>query len=314
MSQTPDVPIRVRGLRRTYGRGATAYEAVRGLDLDVQRGSVTALLGTNGAGKTSTLEVIEGLAQPTDGTVDVLGLHPVRDRSRVRPRTGILLQSSGFSGDLTVLETLRMWATTLSTPRPVDDLLRELDLVGRADARVRGLSGGERRRLDLACALLGGPELLILDEPTTGLDPEARRDVWRLLRRLRDEGATLLFSTHYLDEAEDLADRLLIMHEGRIVRDGTLAEITAAHTARIRFDVADVPLPPLPGSTVVESGTVTIETDDLQTALAQVLAWAEAHGLRLGHLTATSASLEAVFFSIVGDRSGGTPELEEITR
>ena len=241
----PDAAVRVRGLRRTYGQGASAYEAVRGVDLDVPTGSITALLGTNGAGKTSTLEVIEGLARATDGDVSVLGLHPIADRDALRPRTGVLLQKSGFSGDLTVRETLRMWSGTLARPRPVDEMLALLSLEGRADVRMLALSGGETRRVDLACALMGGPELVILDEPTTGLDPESRREVWRLVSDLRDGGATVLLTTHYLEEAETLADRLEIMHAGQIVRSGTPIEIAEGHPSTISFaSVPDVPARP----------------------------------------------------------------------
>jgi ABC-2 type transport system ATP-binding protein len=213
--------IRVRGLRRTYGEGASAFEAVRGVDLDVPAGSITALLGTNGAGKTSTLEVIEGLARAADGEVSVLGLDPVADRASLRRRTGVLLQRSGFSGDLTVRETLRQWRGTLTDPRPLDEMLALLSLEERADVRMLALSGGETRRVELAAALMGNPELVILDEPTTGLDPESRRAVWRLVSDLRDGGATVLLTTHYLEEAEALAERLEIMHAGRIVRSGT---------------------------------------------------------------------------------------------
>ncbi len=187
--------IELRDLRRTYGRGSSAYDAVRGVDLEVAAGSVTALLGTNGAGKTSTLELVEGLAAPTGGEVRVLGLDPVADRARVRPRTGVLLQSSGFPADLTVRETLRMWAATVSAPRPVEESLERLTLTDRADVRVGALSGGEQRRLDLACTLMGRPEVVLLDEPTTGLDPESRRDVWQIVRDLRDDGAAVLLTT-----------------------------------------------------------------------------------------------------------------------
>ena len=178
----------MRGLRRTYGAGSGAFEAVRGVDLDVPAGTITALLGTNGAGKTSTLEVIEGLARASAGTVRVLGLDPVADREEVRRRTGVLLQRSGFSGDLTVRETLLMWRATVTSPRPVDESLAMLRLTERADVQVRALSGGEQRRLDLACTLMGDPDVVLLDEPTTGLDPESRRDVWRLVPGLRDRG------------------------------------------------------------------------------------------------------------------------------
>lgn len=305
----PDTAVRVRGLRRTYGRGPTAYEAVRGVDLDVRAGSITALLGTNGAGKTSTLEVIEGLAPATAGEIRVLGLDPIKDREALRRRTGVLLQKSGFSGDLTVRETLRQWAGTLSgTPKPVDDMLELLSLERRADVRMLALSGGETRRVDLACALMSDPELVILDEPTTGLDPESRRDVWRLIEGLRDGGATVLLTTHYLEEAESLADRLEIMHGGEIVRSGTPAEIAMGHPSTISFAEIDGELPGnLPaGSIHTEHGRTTIQTPALQLTLSELLRWADDHGVRLDDLDARSPSLESVFLAIADGRDPAT--------
>ena len=301
----PSAPaVRVRGLRRTYGQGASAYEAVRGIDLDVPAGSITALLGTNGAGKTSTLEVLEGLAPATDGEVSVLGLDPIADRSVIRRRTGVLLQRSGVSGDLTVRETLRMWSGTLSAPRSVDEMLALLSLEERADVRMLALSGGEARRVDLACTLMGNPELAILDEPTTGLDPESRREVWRLVSDLRDGGATVLLTTHYLEEAETLADRLEIMHAGRIVRSGTPAEIADGHPSTISFtDVPGVPEDLVGvGRIVRKDGRTTLETDALQRSLTDVLAWAAFNKIALEDLDARHASLESVFLLIADGR------------
>jgi ABC-2 type transport system ATP-binding protein len=307
-----DTAIRVRGLRRTYGQGASTYEAVRGVDLDVPTGSITALLGTNGAGKTSTLEVLEGLAPATKGEVSILGLDPMADRAALRRRTGVLLQRSGFSGDLTVRETLRLWSATVTAPRPVDDMLVLLALEHRADVRMLALSGGETRRVDLACTLMGHPELAILDEPTTGLDPESRREVWRLVSGLRDRGATVLITTHYLEEAETLADQLEIMHAGVIVRSGTPTTIAAGHPSIISF--ADVPGLPddLAGVRHVlhEHGRITLETDVLQTTLADLLAWAAHDELTLVGLDAHSPSLETVFLSIA---DGGEPVPELAT-
>lgn len=323
--EPPATAVSVRGLRRTYGQGASAYEAVRGLDLDVPTGSITALLGTNGAGKTSTLEVLEGLAPATAGTVSVLGLDPVADRAAIRRRTGVLLQRSGFSSDLTVRETLQLWGGTLTRPRPVDDMLALLSLERRADVRMLALSGGETRRVDLACTLMGSPELAILDEPTTGLDPESRREVWRLVSGLRDGGATVLITTHYLEEAETLADRLEIMHAGRIVRSGTPTEIAAGHPSTISFaDTPDVP-GDLTGvrRIVREYGRVTLETDALQRSLADLLTWAARHHIDLDDLDASSPSLETVFLSIADssdqadDRAGqaaSSPEPEGALR
>lgn len=302
--------IRVRGLRRSYGSGATAFEAVRGLDLDVARGSITALLGTNGAGKTSTLEVIEGLAEPSGGVVQVLGLDPIRDRAEVRRRSGVLLQRSGFSGDLTVEETLRMWASTLTTARPVADALAMLDLTGRASTPVRALSGGEVRRLDLACTLMGDPELVLLDEPTTGLDPESRREVWRLARGLRERGVTILLTTHYLEEAEALADHLAIMSAGRVIREGSPAEISAGHPSAISFTLLDRGLPEFTGVTVShEAGITTLHTTDLQGTLADVLGWAHRERIRLERLSASTASLESAFLAI----ADGTADQDNMT-
>jgi ABC-2 type transport system ATP-binding protein len=307
---TPPAPaVRVRGLRRTFGQGASAYEAVRGVDLDVPAGSITALLGTNGAGKTSTLEVLEGLAPASAGSVSVLGLDPIADRAVLRGRMGILLQRSGFSGDLTVRETLQMWNATLTSPRSVDDMLALLSLERRADVRMLALSGGETRRVDLACTLMGSPELVVLDEPTTGLDPESRREVWRLVSGLRDGGATVLITTHYLEEAEALADQLEIMHAGRIVRSGTPTEIAAGFPSTIAF--ADIPGLPenLAGIRRVlhEHGRTTLETDSLQTSLSGLLAWATHTGAELTGLDARSPSLETVFLSIADGSEQAAP-------
>lgn len=312
--------VRVRGLRRTYGHGHTAYEAVRGVDLDVPAGTITALLGTNGAGKTSTLEVIEGLAPATAGEVSVLGLDPLADRAAIRARTGVLLQRSGFSGDLTVRETLRQWAGTLSHARPVDEVLAMLSLESRADVRMLALSGGEARRVDLASALMGDPELVILDEPTTGLDPESRREVWRLVEGLRERGATVLVTTHYLEEAETLADRLEIMHGGEIVRSGTPTEIAKGHPSTISFAPRpDVPEDLLGVRRVLhEHNRTTLETSALQDSLTELMAWAAHNEIRLDDLDARSPSLESVFLAIADGRDPdlptATPTVEETLR
>jgi ABC-2 type transport system ATP-binding protein len=294
--------IEVRGLRRVYGTAAGGFEAVRGIDLVVGAGTIVALLGTNGAGKTSALEVVEGLARPTAGQVRVLGLDPYKDRREVRPRTGVLLQTSGFPADLTVAETLRMWASTMAYPRPVAVALAELDLAGRADVRVRSLSGGELRRLDLACTLLGDPDVVMLDEPTTGLDPENRRRVWDLVAALRDRGRAVLLTTHHLEEAEELADRVAIMHAGRIVREGTPAQLGADQPATIRFGrvPALLGLGGLPGAVQVTShhGMTTVHTHDLQITLHALLGQAAQCDVRLPNLEANNASLESVFLAI----------------
>ena len=207
--------IMVRDLRRRYGgTGGRGFEAVGGVTFSVRRGELFALLGTNGAGKTSVMELLEGLAPAARGAVRVLGCDPCRERALVRRRMGIMLQEGGFAPDLTVAETGRMWAGTLSAPRPVAEALGLVSLGHRAGVAVSSLSGGERRRLDLAMAILGRPEVLFLDEPTTGLDPESRRRTWLLIRELLVAGTTVVLTTHYLEEAGELADRLAIMHQG----------------------------------------------------------------------------------------------------
>lgn len=295
-----EVPaIETRGLRRTYGRGRRAFHAVRGLDLTVPTGTIHALLGVNGAGKTSALDVLEGLAPASGGEVRVLGMDPLRDRSRVRRRTGVLLQQTAFVADLTVAETVEMWSATVTGARPVAESLALLDLTGRAGVRMRALSGGERRRVDLACALSGRPELLMLDEPTTGLDPESRQAVWGLVRGLRDEGATVLLTTHYLDEAEALADDLSLMRAGEIVRRGTLAEIVADRPSRIAFRTPVEPLPlPRGVSAAVEGELTVLAAPDLQEVLTELLLRARNRGVRLEQLSAQPASLESVFLDL----------------
>ncbi|MFD8807901.1 ABC transporter ATP-binding protein [Streptomyces sp. NPDC059597] len=299
--------IEVTDLRRVYGTG---FEAVRGVTFSVARGEIFALLGTNGAGKTSTVELLEGLARPAGGRVRVLGRDPYRERAAVRPRTGVMLQEGGFPTDLTVAETARMWAGCTSGARPEAQVLERVGLAGKSGVRIKQLSGGERRRLDLALALLGDPEVLFLDEPTTGLDAEGRRDTWELVRALRDAGTTVLLTTHYLHEAEDLADRLAILHEGRIAASGTPAEVTAGRPARISFRLPEGwfpgDLPPLAELGVcgheVSGRTVRLSTRELQRSATGVLLWAERNQVDLHGLDVRPASLEEAFLGIAGER------------
>ncbi|MFI0716950.1 ABC transporter ATP-binding protein [Streptomyces inhibens] len=319
--------IEVTGLRRRYGGGGRSaksrtrrgvqrpesppggrksFEAVRGVDFSVGRGELFALLGTNGAGKTSTLELLEGLAAPTSGRIRVLGHDPFRERRKVRPRIGVMLQEGGFPSELTPEETLRMWAGCTSGARPVEAALGAVGLERRKDVRVKQLSGGERRRLDLALALLGRPEVLFLDEPTTGLDTEARHETWELVRELRDSGTTIVLTTHYLEEAEELADRLAILHNGRIAAAGHLADVVAAHPSHVSFDLPDGfhigDLPPLGELGVVghetDGRTVRLRTDEVQRATTGVLLWARDKGVELRGLDVRSASLEEAFLQI----------------
>ncbi|MDT0395563.1 MULTISPECIES: ABC transporter ATP-binding protein [Streptomyces] len=308
--------IEVTGLRRVYGGG---FEAVRGIDFSVRRGEIFALLGTNGAGKTSTVELLEGLAAPAGGQVRVLGHDPYTERAAVRPRTGVMLQEGGFPSELTVAETARMWAGCVSGARPEGEVLALVGLEAKAGVRVKQLSGGQRRRLDLALALLGDPEVLFLDEPTTGLDAEGRHDTWDLVSALRDRGTTVLLTTHYLEEAENLSDRLAIMHEGRIAVTGTPAEVTASEPSRITFELPDGyfvgDLPPLAALGVsdhtVDGRTVRLRTRELQRAATRLLMWARETGVELRRLDVRSASLEEAFLGIAKDASAATATKKE---
>ncbi|MFJ8232763.1 ABC transporter ATP-binding protein [Streptomyces sp. NPDC094448] len=302
---TDEYVITAEDLRRRYAGG---FEAVRGVSFSVARGEIFALLGTNGAGKTSTVELLEGLAAPSAGSVRVLGHDPYRERAAVRPRIGVMLQEGGFPSDLTVTETARMWGDCTSGARPVAEALDLVGLTARARVRVSQLSGGERRRLDLALALIGRPEVLFLDEPTTGLDAEGRRDTWDLVRALRDTGTTVLLTTHYLEEAETLADRLAIMHQGVIVTTGSPAEVTGARPARIRFLLPpDVPAARLP--LALKAGAigrqVEIQTHELQTSLEELLRWAREQQVQLEGLDARAASLEEAFLEIAQTEMAG---------
>ncbi|MEU3696481.1 ABC transporter ATP-binding protein [Streptomyces griseoviridis] len=305
--------IEVTGLRRVYGGG---FEAVRGIGFTVRRGEIFALLGTNGAGKTSTVELLEGLAPPTAGRIRVLGHDPYTERAAVRPRTGVMLQEGGFPSELTVAETARMWAGCVSGARPVAEVLDLVGLGAKTGTRVKQLSGGQRRRLDLAMALLGSPEVLFLDEPTTGLDAEGRRDTWELVRALRDSGTTVLLTTHYLEEAENLADRLAIMHEGRIAATGTPDEVTAAQPSRISFELPEGyfagDLPPLAGLGVsghdIDGRTVRLRTRELQRTATGLLMWAASAEVELRRLDVRPASLEEAFLGIArraAEEAGG---------
>jgi ABC-2 type transport system ATP-binding protein len=308
MTTTP--AISVRDLTRTYRsrKKKDTYTAVKGVSFDVHHGEVYGLLGTNGAGKTSTLEIVEGLAAPTAGTVRVLDKDPVADRAWIRPELGIMLQSGGLPKELTVTETMRMWAGTCSTPLPVDDVLDEVDLGHRTDVRVGSLSGGEQRRLDLACALLNDPSVIILDEPTTGLDPESRSRTWELLASLKNRGVTMILTTHYLEEAERLADRIAIMDRGVIAVEGRLDELAATEGAEISFTLPQAAtgrmqdvFPTFPGAQVTRDGEhLRIETSHLQRDTHRLLDWAAANDVTLGHFSARPASLERVFSKIAG--------------
>ena len=307
--------IEVDNLQRRYGE----FTAVDGISLHVARGEVYGLLGTNGAGKTSTLEILEGLAAPSAGEVRVLGMDPVADRVRLRPHTGIMLQSGGLPRALSVEETLTMWAGTCTAPLPIDDVLADVQLTHKREVTVGALSGGEQRRLDLACALLGNPDVVFLDEPTTGLDPESRRRVWELLRGLKDRGVTIVLTTHYLEEAEFLCDRIAIMHGGRIEVEGTTTELASTVPSTIEFvlhSTSAPALPNLPGalvhSTDISEGTkVSVHTSRLQDDASAILQWARERNLELAQFVAQPANLERVFHGVAATQRTHTTRKDE---
>ncbi len=292
--------ITVDSVTRRYGE----FTAVDEVSFHVGQGELVALLGSNGAGKTSLLEVLQGSTPALAGRVEVFGLDPIKDRAAIRKRTGIMLQEAGFAKDLTVRETLTMWAGTLSAPRPVAESLTSCGLDQRADIRVGSLSGGERRRLDLAMAILGRPELLFMDEPTTGLDPALRQTTWDLVKSMLAEGATVLLTTHYLEEAEELADRILIMDHGRIVAQGSVAEIVGGHPCEISFidtTMTDEELQRLPR--VVDhishdKGVTRMLSTDLHLTLRELLRLADSYNIHLDGLNARAASLETAFLQL----------------
>jgi ABC-2 type transport system ATP-binding protein len=278
--------ISVRGLRKRYGD----FEAVRGIDFEVRRGEVFGLLGPNGAGKTTTVEILEGHRERTAGEVSVLGHDPERRERALRERVGIVLQTSGMYRHLTVREALSHWAGLYPHPRDVEEVIGLAGLAEPADQRTHRLSGGQLRRLDLALALVGDPELIFLDEPTTGFDPAARRVAWDTVRSLRALGKTVLLTTHYLDEAQALADRVAIIKQGRILAEGAPAELGPAGPARYRVCYRNG-----------DGAVVEHQTDDPTSLLHELTADALATGRRLEHLSVTRPSLEDVYLELTAD-------------
>ena len=291
--------IEVRGLRKRYG----ALEAVRGIDLRIERGEVFALLGPNGAGKTTTVEILEGHRTRSEGEVSVLGFDPGRNEVALKERTGIVLQQTGLEPYLTVAETVDMFRGFYPRPLPLDDILEVVGLEEQRDQRVRRLSGGQQRRLDVAVGLAGDPELLFLDEPTTGFDPSARRGAWSMIRNLRTLGKTVLLTTHYLDEAQALADRVAIMVRGEIVAEDTPAGLVAADAdAVIRFRAPEgATLPEGLDVRDTEEGLLELRTADPTRDLHTLTGWALEAGVALEGLVVSRLSLEDVFLRLTGD-------------
>ncbi|WP_327048072.1 ABC transporter ATP-binding protein [Microbispora sp. NBC_01189] len=290
--------IQVNHLSKSYG----GFQAVDNISFEVEAGAVFALLGRNGAGKTTTIELLTGFQKPDAGSVRVLGLDPIRDRAQVRGNVGIMLQEAGFFPDLTAGQTVEIWRDFTPAARPASEALELAGLTAKAKTKVRQLSGGEKRRLDLALALLGRPDVLFLDEPTTGMDPEARRNIWEVVRDLAARGTTVLLTTHYLEEAQQLATTLAIMDRGAIVVGGDMAETLAARVGRVSFELPSVVQPgelPLPAT--VRGKVAVIQAADPDLAAQTLLGWASERGLRLRGLEVRTASLEDLFLELAQD-------------
>ncbi|HEX4531636.1 MAG TPA: ABC transporter ATP-binding protein [Acidimicrobiia bacterium] len=296
-----DAVITVQGLRKRYGQ----HEAVKGIDFTVDRGEVFGFLGTNGAGKTTTIEILEGYRSRTAGVVSVLGVDPARPTTAWRERIGLVLQESELDPLHTVRETVAMFACYYRHPRPVDDTIALVGLAEQRDARVGSLSGGQKRRVDVALGIVGDPDLVFLDEPTTGFDPQARRDAWNMIEGLRQLGKTIFLTTHYMDEAQHLADRLCILRDGLVVAQGTTSDLTSRANGGVvvRFRIpAGVSVDAVRAACDVEpevSGTeITLKTDHPQRTLYTLTGWAEGQGVELEGLEVTRPTLDDVFLEL----------------
>jgi ABC-2 type transport system ATP-binding protein len=276
--------ISVRNLRKSYNR----REALRGISFEIAEGEVFSLLGPNGAGKTTTIEILEGYRTRDQGEVEVLGYDPSTAGPPFRERIGIVLQQSQLWPTLTVAETHRMFAGYYQRPRDIDEVIELVGLAAKRDARVKTLSGGQKRRLDLGVALVGDPDLVFLDEPTTGFDPAARRAAWEMIRSLRSLGKTILLTTHYLDEAEQLADRVAVLREGVIIREGTPAELTGgAVETEVRYRR--------------NGQEVVIHTSEPTRVLHELTKNALAEGVELDGLQVRRPTLEDVYLALVAE-------------
>ncbi len=295
--------LAVRDLRKSYG----AVRAVDGVSFSVPAGTVFTLLGPNGAGKTTTLEILEGVRDADSGEIEMFGVRVRRVTPALKGRMGVLLQEGGFDPYLKVREVLALFASFFDRPRPVAEVLAEVSLEDKAGALVRHLSGGQKQRLALGAALINDPDLVFLDEPTTGLDPQARRNIWAIVERLKRDGKTIVLTTHYMEEAEALSDDVCIMDHGRVIAHGSPRDLTAqlGQDTWVEFDVPD--LGPaawggFPGSVQQDGTTATVKTADLVATLDALLRWSREKGFPLRNMTVRQPNLEDVFLALTGRR------------
>jgi len=299
----PGTAIAIRGLTKRYDRVA----AVAGLDLEVAIGETLALLGPNGAGKTTTVECCMGYRIPDEGSVRVLGHDPRRDRALLAPRTGLMLQEGGVYPHAYPEEVLRLFAAYYRAPRDPEELLQRVGLTGSRRTRFRDLSGGQKQRLSLALALIGRPEVVYLDEPTTGLDVAARRSTWELIEELQADGVTVVLTTHLLDEAEQLADRVAIIDRGRLIAQGTLSELTRAEHPRVTFvarpglELASLSAALAVPVTEPSAGQYLVDADNEPELLVRLSRWLADRGERIEDLHTGTSSLEDVFLRLTAD-------------
>ena len=291
--------IIVKDLVKRYGR----FTAVRDISFEVASGQVTALLGPNGAGKTTTIEILEGFLAPTAGTVQVLGANPRSGGRAWRARIGLVLQTTSLDAQLTVAEALMMFGALYPKPSRIADVLDVIDLASDARTRIGALSGGQRRRVDLGLAIIGRPEMLFLDEPTTGLDPEARRRLWSVIENLTATGTTVLLTTHYLDEAQHLARRVIVLADGRVVADASPDELRAmGGVPVIRYRIpSSAPSLPAAISMHVADSVLTMPSDNVASDLATLVGWAREHDVDLTGLEVGPPSLEDASLALTRD-------------
>jgi ABC-2 type transport system ATP-binding protein len=316
-SQTQGPAIEVSGLRKAYGD----VEAVRGVSFEVARGEVFCLLGPNGAGKTTTVEILEGYRLRTGGDVRVLGRDPAAGDRELREAVGIVLQQCGVQQDLTVRELVEMYGRYHERSRPVDEVIGLVELDEKRHVRAKNLSGGQRRRLDLALALVGDPALIFLDEPTTGFDPAARRQAWSTIKSLCELGKTIFLTTHFMDEAQALADRVAVMRGGEIIASGRPDELGGRNLrpAEIRFalpsdwSLGDIPDVPSVGREI-QADRVTVFTREPVIAAHEITTWALDHDVELAHFSVTQPTLEDIYLELTGSGDQHDMTNQEVVR